>query len=168
MVRWLGQRDEFRCSPIALVNIMKWAGIKRFEGHRVNEKLAKGHLSKICETCGDRFDLKNYGTSDYNFTPVLYSLSLDIEEHTKPTRPAIKRCLKSGGIVLLSASWWYRHERTYVSHHSLLTEVFSKGKFYASINGIEGRSYGLITGDYLARLLKAPESTTYFIWKEII
>ena len=168
MVQWLGQRDEFRCGPIALVNIMKWAGIKRFKGHRVNEKLAKGYLSKICKTGGNRFDPDNYGTAKEHFNPVLHSLDLVIEEHKRPTKLNIKGCLKSEGIVLLSSSWWYKKEKAYVEHYCLITDVWRNGKFYTAINNIEGRAEALITGDYLSRMLSRPDSDAYFIWKEII
>ena len=47
-MRWLGQRDGFRCGPIALVNIMKWAGLKEFDGFKVNKTLATKYLTRRC------------------------------------------------------------------------------------------------------------------------
>jgi len=48
MIRWLGQRDRFRCVPIALVNVLKWLKIEDFYGLSINERLAKKEMTEIC------------------------------------------------------------------------------------------------------------------------
>jgi len=41
MIRYLKQRDEFSCGPIAVINALKWAGLK------VTEKTHKKHMIRL-------------------------------------------------------------------------------------------------------------------------
>ena len=167
MIRWLGQRDEFRCGPIALVNIMKWAGIKEFEGHRVNEKLAKGYLSVRCWTDKE-------GTFNYHFEIMLRSLpGLKItkythsKRHTKRlSRRDIKKHLKSGGIVLLDTPWWNSKKRKHEWHYSLLVDVITGGRLYYIINHSSGITRGILRGRTLAKMLKHSSTIIHFIEKD--
>jgi hypothetical protein len=161
MVRWLGQRDEFRCGPIALVNILKWAGIKEFEGHRVNEKLAKGYLTARCWTDKD-------GTNEITFLALLRNIpELAVTWQRRPvTRWDIKWCLKSGGIILLEAPWWNSKKREFEWHYSLIVETTAGGACYIIVNHYTGQSTSVVTGRGLAKALAHPCSQAYFIWKD--
>jgi hypothetical protein len=161
MIRWLGQRDEFRCGPIALVNIMKWAGIIEFEGHKVNEKLAKGYLSVRCW-------IDKNGTFPYRFEPILNTLSgIKVEKHLRSSRINIKKHIQSGGIVLLDSYWWDKKKRKHIGHYSLFVDVILGGQFYYAINNIEGCTRALVRGRKLAKMLSYPRTIAYFIKKEL-
>ena len=160
MIRWLGQRDEFRCGPIALVNIMKWAGIAEFEGHKVNEELAKGHLSVRCWT-------DKYGTFPHCLEPVLNTLpGIKVEKYPKPSRLNIKKHLQNDGIVLLDSYWWDRKKHKWIGHYGLLIDVIANGKLYYAVNCVGSGTRTLIKGKGLAKMLSHAQAIAYFIWKD--
>jgi hypothetical protein len=160
VVRWLGQRDSFRCGPVALVNVIKWAGIKEFEGHQVNERLAKGYLTDKCEAARD-------GTTTEAFEKVLYAIpGLSIAKFSPAWSVNIKFWLTLGYVVILSSEWWDSGEREYLPHYCLLIDTTHGGAFYTVINGYEKPVVNQLSRGRLARMLKKPDTEVYILWKE--
>ena len=163
MTRWLGQRDGFRCGPIALVNVMKWANIKQFEGHDVNEKLARGYLSVRCRTDRD-------GTWNKYIRSILKKLpGIRIAAEIKqPSLRVIKQCIDMGGIAMISGLWYCHQEKEYVWHYSIVADYIGKGQYYILINGIKGQTQAITKRHKLYKALKEEGSSAYLIYKEKI
>ncbi|RLF68209.1 MAG: hypothetical protein DRN26_00085 [Thermoplasmata archaeon] len=160
MVRWLGQRDSFRCGPIAVLNIMKWAGIKTFLGRRVTEKLAKGLLTTLTKT-----DLE--GTWAKDLVEVVRNIpGIHISNGKRPTRRYIKKQLDKGKIVLLDAPWFDKKTRKHVPHFSLIVDKTPSGAYYKVVNHYDGVSSCWIPAKDLANLLRKKDATIYIVSKD--
>ena len=158
-IRWLRQRDTFRCGPVALVNIMKWAVLNEFDGYRVNEKLAKGYLTKLC--CDLRPDIM--GVYPRKFETVLRRIKgVEVEDvYCQPSRRIIRNTLKNGGIVALHSSYFKNGEEW--RHWSLITGVDDQGKIYELINFIVDETVSIVSSTYLSRILNLPDTIAYLL-----
>jgi len=159
MVRWLGQRDGFRCAPIALVNIMKWAGVKKFRGRRVNEELAKGYLCKICKTTRE-------GTWPSKSESLLRKIpGIAVSKRLHPKLYMVKDHLKHGGIILLEYGPIDPVTGETTWHYAILLDSFANGRLYTILNPVTGNAKGIIRKQTLRKYLRHPDATIHLISK---
>ena len=126
-MRYVKQRDKFRCGPIAVLNALKWQGlcITGTALDDLNELLA----------CKRRNSSKHSGTYAWKFDRV--AKRLGFRRIHKPSVAKLDRALKAGNAVLtlLSAkdkSW---------GHYSLVTRGTQRMYFVVNVNRKEGHKW---------------------------
>jgi len=106
------QSDKFRCGPYAMLNIMKWAGIKKIRGKNVNVKLIK-YLTKICN-CVD-------GTFQKDLIKAIEIIpNINKKLVRNINRKTIINHIMDGGIILFCFS--YLSGEVLVGHYSLIVD----------------------------------------------
>lgn len=123
--RYVQQRDNFRCGPVAILNALKWSGC------RVTSKL----IPSLCKavSCID-------GTYQSNLGRELVKRgkgNFFTREDKQPTLKNIEKNLRNGGAVLLS--YWYRKKKPpskcgeLEGHNTLIVGVSKSGlTFYVA------------------------------------
>jgi len=133
-VKYSYQRDSYSCGPIALYNIMKWAG-------------QKVSLKELIEVCGGRDEIKKIGTDVSVFNNVLLELP-GIEVYGvwyQAGLNLINNHLKTGGIVALS----YLTDEC--GHYALI--VGRTKKCYLVVNAYENRAVSAIPRRIVRKML---------------
>lgn len=125
-VRFLRQRDQYSCGPIAILNALKWAGLQLT--YKDNFK----QIKKLCKTTA------SWGTTPENITNVLskYTEHLNFEIKALITLKDIERHLKKGGAVILEY-WFKENLDIYDGHYVFIFQIF--GKDFVVANGIDGK-----------------------------
>lgn len=117
-MRWIKQRNEFSCVPVAFLNILKWKGDRTT--YRENYKT----WAKECHT---------EKTGSWNWTSNLRKLDLEIKQRVQPSIREIIRELDSGSIVLMKSAWTGRFGNH--GHAFLVTKNSGKSLFCVNVNG---------------------------------
>ena len=92
--RWIKQRDNHSCVPVAILNILKWAGFpvtyrSDFDYWR----------EKVKHTAEDGVHIRNYGFLLSRIPEV------KLKRKTHPSLTEIDSALSDGNIVLLRSAW---------------------------------------------------------------
>jgi hypothetical protein len=95
VTRYIGQRDHFRCGPIAVLNALKWAGVP------VTEKKDLKRISKLCKCVAGRGTPKRATTIALRKSKGII-LSKKVK---KPTLKVLDEWIDNGGAVLLRYTW---------------------------------------------------------------
>ena len=119
MTRYLRQKDEFHCGPVAIINAMKWVGINAS---------ARSHLNQLSKECGT----DKYGTYPQRFGRVL---SKYVRAHywERPFTPGLKNHLSFGRAFVLGHSF-VRNDDIVESHYTLCIGRDSGG--YIMVNDV--------------------------------
>lgn len=119
MTRYAKQPNGYQCAPYALLNILKWAGVKRYKGKRVDNSLAKKELANLCNCTW-------WGAGDIQFDQALHSLpGVEIRRNWHGRLRTVREHVRHGGIAVLG---FYYLEKDYVrSHFTLVVEEQKNG-----------------------------------------
>lgn len=126
-MRYLKQRDEFRCGPIAIINAMKWLKMKAS---------AHSYLKQICEEC----NTDREGTAPVRFGKILpkYIRAHYVEE---PVLIALDNYLNMGRAFILGYSY-ARDDGVIEEHYTLCIGKDSEG--YIMVNDVHTGSGKII------------------------
>lgn len=108
-VRFLRQKDQYSCGPVAVINALKWAGLP------LTYKSDFKEIKTRCKTTAD------WGTTPHNISKVLSQydeLSFEIKQLI--TLKDIEEHLLSGGAVILE--YWFKDETLYDGHYVFIYE----------------------------------------------
>lgn len=121
MIKYVKQRDETSCAPIAVLNILKWKGISW---------ATYKNLNIIKDLCGH--DKKN-GVGDGGLEYAMRGLSISFRRKSSLTLDEADRHIDSGGIFLID------YDINIMFSHCILC-VARTNKFYTLVN--EDGRYG--------------------------
>ncbi len=124
--RYVKQRDQFSCGPVAIINILKWSG-ERFDCQDII-----GPIQKLCKCSNPT------GTNHPNFDKALRATTkmlggFHVRRVYKPKLPEVEKHLREGGVVALNYSWRPKKEKR-GRHFMLLTGVSETGKSFLTVN----------------------------------
>jgi hypothetical protein len=156
MTKYLGQRDTFRCCPIAIVNALKWAKIKTWAGLPVNEKLAKTVFSYFCD-CEE--DIGSDHSATYKFLKQIKELFVFRVPH--PTYKNLIGHMKDGGAAIIHSKWYGGGEWIY--HMWFLSEV--QKDYVVGINYRENKKISRIKRDTFRQKFYNNIVSVYFVDK---
>lgn len=168
MIRWLGQRDNFRCGPIAFVNILKWAGIKTWESQPITEKTMKTIISKELKCT------KKGTTGNILDEEIMRINKLRLKNVWEGGLTTCKKHLKKGGIILLNHDSFFPQPdgtRKKVGHFSLIIQVNHRENMYKLVNNCEpcrqigSRTVAWIHKKDLAKILRRKDTCLGLISK---
>ena len=113
MPRFIKQRDEYSCGPVAIVNALKWAGIKATYAHVKKYK-------RICKTEEDM------GTTLFAIHETLAATK--VFKIVRLYNPPIKRIDEhiDGGGAVLFGSTKIKTEESYEGHYALIVSRSQK------------------------------------------
>ncbi len=125
MARYLKQRDGYSCGPVAIMNVVKWAGLTFSY---------KNEIKFFQSICGCR---PVFGTNHSNFEKALYTIAREVEglkvkRVYKPKLWQIEDHLGAGGIIILNYYW--KRAGTHARHFMILNRVSNSGKSFLTIN----------------------------------
>lgn len=92
MVRYVKQRDETSCGPVAIINVLKWMGYK------VSYDFI--HTARYLCNWEDTWSA-DPGATDLDVERALKKLDIKKKRRIKPTLKEIDKHIDSGGIILL-------------------------------------------------------------------
>lgn len=109
-VRFLRQRDEYSCGPIAVLNALKWAGLSLTYKQNFKE------IKELCKTT------KSWGTTPSNITNVLsqYIEYICFEVKELITLKDIEKHIKHGGALILE--YWFKDDLEFDGHYVFILE----------------------------------------------
>lgn len=146
MKRYLNQRDDYSCGPIAIVNAFKWLGYSA-----TTKDLTV--LRKVCELD------KEYGITIKGLNNGLKYMCKKykhpkIRKTTKVTIKRIEKLISQGKAVLVDFGWMRKELGTTAGHyfliHGVLPGLLTKSAaFFKTANGPIGRTSKPI--EYLIR-----------------
>ena len=115
-IRWIAQKNEFSCGPIAILNILKWIGFQ------VNYKKDYNFWKKKCKC--------DYsGTHQSNFQYCLNNLKniTNIPKH-RPTISSIEDALNTSQIVIMKSTFMVDSKKD-LGHFFIISEM-TDDKFF--------------------------------------
>lgn len=125
--RYLKQRDEFRCGPVAIMNVLKWSG-----GLLSHDNM-RDPLTKMCKCTSE-----GGGTGHGVFDQVLRKFgkrykSYAVRRVMRPTLAQIEEHLREGGALVLNYCWNYRGGED--RHYSVVVGISDSGRSFRVVNG---------------------------------
>lgn len=119
-IRYVKQKDEYNCGPIAIVNVLKWAGLPLTYGsmHIFN------HLMGTSIRKGTR-------RLEMSKTLKLFKQIINFRHKNEPSVEDIRNHLDKGGIAILLIRWIEDGESW--GHYFVVDEVINGG-IYSVIN----------------------------------
>lgn len=88
MPRYVKQKDNFNCGPVAVINTLKWLGFN----------ISYDWLSDVRDAC----QCTRNGTSDLDFEKALKYFKIKKKRRIQPSQKDIDKHIDSGGAVLIS------------------------------------------------------------------
>ena len=86
--RYIKQRDQYRCGPVAVINTLKFLGVSiTYKSLPIIQELCK---------CANP-----HGTDRYDFENALKKLGVKFERRVRPTLKDIDRHINKGGAILM-------------------------------------------------------------------
>lgn len=123
-MRFIKQKDQYSCGPIAIMNALKWAGL---------HTTYKTHFYKIKSLCKTTI---LWGTTPDNMTTTLLKHSKYLSFTTKSlvTLKEIDKHLNAGGAVILE--YWFKDEgmNLYDGHYVFIFR--ERGYDFIAVNAI--------------------------------
>jgi hypothetical protein len=149
MPRYLGQRDSFRCGPIAIINIMKWAG------YYCTEKKDLKRIAKQLKTT------RCNGTSDTPIDKLLKQLNgIKATKGRAVTRTSrIDKELDKGKIALI------RYMNPYQKYGHIFLCVGKQGRYYVCVNDGGTRAISLQLKTHMRNTLRRDRTVVWFVEK---
>ena len=107
-IKYVKQKDTYTCGPVALINVLRWAGQLK-----VNPKYLKA-IKAIC------FTDKNQGTYSKEFDRAIkyFRPIIKIKTKKKPDLKDIDNCVDKGGIVVIG--YVYKFHEIEQAHFALI------------------------------------------------
>jgi len=118
-VRWVRQRDLYRCGPIAVLNILKWMG-----GPWTHKMLPAVQILCKCDA--------DVGTSRQNIERAMKALGIIKKRRVFPKLKEIDKHLDNGGVILLEYFWdkFYGHYALCIGrtekHYLIVNDSYEK------------------------------------------
>lgn len=123
-VRWIAQKNTFSCGPVAILNVLKWAGFP------ISYKKDYNFWKKKCKC-------SNYGTHQPKFQDCLQNLkNISAIPKNLPTISFIEDILQSNQIVIMKSTSRITSQRD-LGHFFLIVEMTEDSFFI--VNDIEGK-----------------------------
>lgn len=141
VVKYLKQQDYVSCGPVAIINAMKWKGIRATR---------ESHLKKIKKEC--RCD--RYGTYPEDMAKVLKKYIPSAEHIYEPSIRLLDNILDLGLAAIIGYSY-LRNDKVEEAHY-----VFCIGrteKYYKLVNDVN-----LKTGDLLPKTISKKSKSNMF------
>lgn len=121
-IRWIAQRNKYSCGPIAILNVMKWAGLQ------VNYKKDYKFLSQKCRCTKD-------GTHQYSFQKCLDNIkNTSVLQKNLPTIASIEESIESKSIVVMKSSYLLRPKKV-EGHFFIISEMTDDQFFCVNVYG---------------------------------
>jgi len=136
-MRYVKQRDKYSCGPVAIMNVLKWAG------YAFNYEDSLPVLQKLCKC------ISVTGTKHANFDRALRLVTsrfkvFKVRRVHRPKLWQIEEHLREGGLVILNYYW--RKDEEGHRHFMLLDGVSDSGKSFSTINDFsKGPAYRRMT-----------------------
>ena len=122
--RWIRQRNDFSCGPVAIMNLLKWLG------ESVTYANDYKYWANKCKTA-------EYGTTLHDFVRVLYNLDgIKISPRNVPNIGVIDEALQSGKAVVMKSA--YIVDNVYEGHYYLITDQTDKSFYCVNLNDKHG------------------------------
>lgn len=125
-MRYMKQRDNYSCGPVAIMNVLKWAGLKFSYGEKID------YISKLCKC-------KAPGGSYHNhFDKALRNVTdglLKIQKIKRPKLAQIEEHLKTGGVVIINYAWKKIDKKG--RHYALIADINKSELSMLLINDFE-------------------------------
>jgi len=126
-MRFVRQRDNYSCGPVAIMNVLKWAG------HPINYQDSISQLQRLCN-CRPK---DGKGTMHSDFDRALRKIadrlgSFKVRRVHRPALSEIEEHLQAGGLVILNYYWRKKGEG--YRHFSILADVKPSGKYFLTVN----------------------------------
>ncbi len=130
-VRYVKQRDHYSCGPVAIMNVLKWVGVRFNYQERIKV------LQEACDCVPTRGT--RHAAFDRALRHVVGLLPVDVRVRRvhRPKLSQIEEHLLSGGIVVLNYRW-KTDEEGFSRHFVLLTKVSGNGKYFLTANDSTG------------------------------
>ncbi len=130
MVRYVRQRDTFRCGPIAILNALKWAGAP----------VTAALLPEITAVAGCVYP---EGTQPKDFAPALRAFGekyFSVGTVPLPSIRAIENCLREEDRAVLVNYGWFNRDagNALTGHYTLFTGVSARGQRFTAVNFSRG------------------------------
>jgi hypothetical protein len=124
--RWIKQRDQHSCVPIAILNILKWAGYPA-----TYRKDCEYWRRKVKHTTDDGAHIRDYG--------LVLSMIPEIraKKVSRPSVDEIDTVLSEGNVVLLRSAWRFNGDL----HRHLLLIVGRTDKSWFLTNTFRGHAW---------------------------
>jgi len=114
-IRWISQKNNFSCGPIAILNLLKWIGLS------ISYKRNYEKLFKSCKCTWK-------GTHQHVFQKCLDKINgVVICPKNLPTIESIEAAIQLGQIVIMKSS--YVMEKTVEGHFFIISEM-TEDKFF--------------------------------------
>ena len=123
--RYMKQRDQYSCGPVAIMNTLKWSGFKFSYEDQIE------HFQSLCGCTSSEgtfhapFDkalrIASKELGGFNVKRIYYPKLWQIEKH-----------LEAGGVIVLSYSW--EVDEDYSRHFSLITGISSSRRSFLMVN----------------------------------
>lgn len=126
-IRYIGQRDQYSCGPLAILNILKWAGYDITSKYLPN-------LRRYCKT-------DENGTDTKNISKVLERYSkLKVECVPFITIKNLHNHIENGGAAIIEVSWFDEIKKQTTGHYYIIVGMFkySNTTSYKVINWRSG------------------------------
>lgn len=154
MIRYVGQRDKFRCCPIAILNMLKWLRISGANSCTLRRitKMAQcsypdGVVDRRPVEAALRRLTKNLAGIKRNRNPTIRSIT----HHLQNTK----------GFVIINSLHYEKEDGTWWGHYFAIAEVGRGGKRFKAINYYTGATTTTITSSDLKKNLRRHERDGY-------
>ncbi len=125
-MRYIKQRDKYRCGPVALMNILKWSG----RGLAYDD--SRDPLTALCK-CEPEGGTK-WGKFDQGLRKLAQRhQGLKVEKVIRPRLSEIEEHLRGGGALVLNYHWEYQGKED--RHYSLVVGISDSGRSFRVVNG---------------------------------
>lgn len=178
MTRYLEQTNDYNCGPVAIANILIWAGYKTWYGRPINKRIVSGLIAKQTGCVENGCYASRVADILCRIGKINQVLVKDI------TYEGIVDCILKGGIVLLDFHYYYK-KNMIVSHFGLLMGNTVKGKrfslnkpflgvnFIESCNAVQRFDHDYLkkvlkTSNYISKAKNYPTTKGWLIWKKKI
>lgn len=129
MPRYVRQRDLISCGPLAILNALKWAGIRATVG-RDYKRLRR--LTGVTAS---------YGTTSFDMDRVLFKTrGLMVRRARKNTMRELQKHLEKGGAVVAVCHSHFRPKFGKEGHALFIIGMTRSKKSFKVVNGYQGRT----------------------------
>lgn len=127
-VRYVKQRDKYSCGPVAIMNVLKWVGVKFTYNTRIKV------LQEICNCIPIRGTKHAAFDKAFRRTMELLPIDIRVRRVHRPKLKQIEDHLRSKGIVILNYRWQSKGVKGISRHFMLLTKIYGTGKYFLVVN----------------------------------
>lgn len=155
MTRYLGQRDNYKCAPIMIINLIKWSG-----RHATSQD-----LDQLCEMMNTSYE--SGGTEDIATDAalrILPGIKVNKPRYIKSVHP-IRRALKRGKAVIIS-HYYLGKERILGGHIFLCIDTENTDFVVVNADEYQNKTVTNISSKQMSGLLKRKGTKVWIVTKE--